>query len=159
MEKLDVEYLAELVVKAQAGGSNAFAELYTATYQNTYAYAYKLLQNEQKARRAIKTTYSRALREINKLKEPELVVSWLFHLDFEVCQDSDNSLIIDMKNYRLAQLSKNLPMTESQVLIMRYLQSYSIGEIGKMLCLDRLTVMRNIKSGKVHLKSLLGEKC
>lgn len=35
MDELDYNYLAELVLKTQRGDSEAFAELYTATYQNT----------------------------------------------------------------------------------------------------------------------------
>lgn len=34
MDELDYNYLAELVLKTQRGDSEAFAELYTATYQN-----------------------------------------------------------------------------------------------------------------------------
>lgn len=33
MDELDYNYLAELVLKTQRGDSEAFAELYTATYQ------------------------------------------------------------------------------------------------------------------------------
>ena len=35
MDELDYDYLAKLVRRTQAGDSNAFAELYTATYKNS----------------------------------------------------------------------------------------------------------------------------
>ena len=41
MDELDYNYLAELVLKTQRGDSEAFAELYTATYQKQYRFAYR----------------------------------------------------------------------------------------------------------------------
>ena len=40
MSALDYNYVANLVVNAQLGDSNAFAELYAATYQREYHFAY-----------------------------------------------------------------------------------------------------------------------
>ena len=37
--ELDYEYLAQLVRETQKGDSDAFAELYTATYQKQYRFA------------------------------------------------------------------------------------------------------------------------
>jgi len=37
VESLDHAYLAKLVEQCQRGSSNAFAELYAATYQRQYA--------------------------------------------------------------------------------------------------------------------------
>ena len=36
MEALDYKHIANLVSRAQSGDSNAFAELYAATYQRQY---------------------------------------------------------------------------------------------------------------------------
>ena len=36
MADLDYQYLAKIVIRAQAGDSDAFAELYAATYQKQY---------------------------------------------------------------------------------------------------------------------------
>lgn len=41
MDELDYNYLAELVLKTQRGDSEAFAELYTATYQKQYRFTYR----------------------------------------------------------------------------------------------------------------------
>lgn len=42
--ELDYDYLAKLVERTQMGDSDAFAELYTATYQKQYRFAYQLYQ-------------------------------------------------------------------------------------------------------------------
>lgn len=39
--ELDYDYIAKLVRKTQEGDSDAFAELYTATYQSQYRFAYQ----------------------------------------------------------------------------------------------------------------------
>lgn len=163
MQRLDTKYLANLVIKSQAGNSNAFAELFTATYQEEYAYAYKNLLDENLAKAALKDTYGRALKEINKLTEPELVLAWLYRLNFQVCQERknklsdepiDESMLINGQVYYVAQLSKNLPMTEAQVLIMRYYQDYSLREIGLLLGITNRTIRQNIKGGCAHLMQL-----
>lgn len=42
---LDYDYLAKLVRKTQTGDSNAFAELYTATYQKQYRFTYQYVKD------------------------------------------------------------------------------------------------------------------
>lgn len=44
MEALDYKYIAKLVSRAQIGDTDAFAELYAATYQRQYLYAYHYLK-------------------------------------------------------------------------------------------------------------------
>ena len=40
--ELDYDYLAKLVERTQMGDSDAFAELYTATYQKQYRFAFSI---------------------------------------------------------------------------------------------------------------------
>ena len=46
--ELDYEYLAQLVRKTQNGDSDAFAELYVATYQKQYRFAYHYVNDPEK---------------------------------------------------------------------------------------------------------------
>ena len=39
--ELDYQYIGELVLRAQEGDSDAFAELYVATYQQQYRFSYR----------------------------------------------------------------------------------------------------------------------
>lgn len=166
MEKLDLKYLSSLVHKAQLGDSNAFAELYTATYQNEFAYACKFLQDRELAKAVLKDTYGRALREINKLAEPELIIAWLYRINFQICYEKksrqmgaklDDLVVIEDNSYRLMQLTKHLPMTEAQVLIMYYYQNYTIKEIMQMLGIRKSELQYNLKGGRIHLKKLMQE--
>lgn len=85
MPALDYNYMAELVVNAQDGDSDAFAELYAATYQKQYQFAYSYLKDEYLAQDALQETYIVALKELSKLKDPMLLVAWLNQINFRIC--------------------------------------------------------------------------
>lgn len=85
MSALDYNYMADLVVRAQGGDSDAFAELYAATYQKQYHFAYSYLKDEYMAQDALQETYIIALKDLSKLKDPMLVVAWLNQINFRIC--------------------------------------------------------------------------
>ena len=85
MAELDYQYLANVVKRAQAGDSDAFAELYAATYQKQYRFAYSYLKDEYLAQDAVQETYISVLKGLGKLKDPRLFVSWLNQISFRVC--------------------------------------------------------------------------
>ena len=45
MAELDYDYIAKLVRKTQAGDSDAFAELYAATYKKQYYFTYQYVKD------------------------------------------------------------------------------------------------------------------
>ena len=61
MSSLDTQYIADLVLQAQEGSSNAFAELFAATYQKQYAFAFSCLHEDFAAQRALQNAYTQAL--------------------------------------------------------------------------------------------------
>ncbi len=85
MSALDYNYIAELVSRAQTGDSDAFAELYAATFQRQYHFACCYLKDEYLAQDALQETYILALKNLSKLKDPSLVIAWLNQINFRVC--------------------------------------------------------------------------
>ena len=85
MVVLDYNYLADLVINAQNGNSDAFAELYAATYQKQYHFAFSYLKDEYLAQDALQETYILALRNLSKLRDPMLLIAWLNQINFRVC--------------------------------------------------------------------------
>lgn len=182
MANLDYQYLADLVRKAQQGDSNAFAELYAATYQKQYRYSYKYMKDEYLAQDALQETFVMALKNIGTLQNPELFIAWLNQINFRICYDmqkkqksevmdedtskyyyesmeseerpEDEIIKVDSKNFILSQIM-TLPLTESQVILMRYYQKLTLDEIGKNLDISRSTVKRYLKAGRAHLNKLL----
>ena len=87
MDELDYNYLAELVLKTQRGDSEAFAELYTATYQKQYRFTYRYAKDAYLAQDILQDVYILVLKNINTLKNPRLFVSWLNQITFRTCFD------------------------------------------------------------------------
>ena len=73
MTELDFKYLAELVLRAQEGDSDSFAELYVATYQQQYRFSYRYLQDEFLAQDALQETYILALKNLACNQKIEVV--------------------------------------------------------------------------------------
>ena len=88
MAELDYQYIGELVLRAQEGDSDAFAELYVATYQQQYRFSYRYLQDEFLAQDALQETYILALKNITTLRDPHVFVSWLNQINMRVCFDT-----------------------------------------------------------------------
>ena len=102
MSALDYNYVADLVSRSQTGDSDAFAELYAATYQRQYHFAFCYLNDEYLAQDALQETYILALKNIMKLKDPSLVIAWLNQINFRVCynlQKKQHRYNLEMDDY------------------------------------------------------------
>ncbi len=183
MAELDYQYLANVVKRAQAGDSDAFAELYAATYQKQYRFAYSYLKDEYLAQDAVQETYISVLKGLGKLKDPRLFVSWLNQISFRVCfqiqkrqtrfdaetslyQDTAPTLLdqsrdperqvihIDEKEYLVKQIL-NLPFSESQAITLKYINNMTLDDIADMMDISRSSVKRYLASGKKRLSKIL----
>ena len=158
METIDSTYLNDLVIRAQQGSSNAFAELYAATYQKQYAYLVFCLQDEFLAKDALKESYVRALRELHRMQSPALFLSLLNRIGFHVCREilgdfTKESVRIDRRTYSLQQV-ENLPHTEAQLVVMRCFQELPPDYAADQLNLSRSSAGRYLKSARRHLQEL-----
>lgn len=119
MEALDYKYIAKLTIRAQTGDSDAFAELYAATYQREYLFSYRYLKDEYLAQDALQETYTLALKNLTKLKDPKLVISWLNQINFRVC-------------YKLHQKQQryNQEMKAAEEILENDLENSGEGDIG-----------------------------
>ena len=184
MAELDYNYIAGLVELARDGDSDAFAELYAATYQKEYAFAFCYLKDEYLAQDALQETYILALKNLATLKDPKLFVSWLNQINFRVCfgmankqnrynaetsayadgeaeyavagygTPEDQVVKVDTDNYMLQQVM-SLPYSESQAIFLHYYKQLKVDEIAYLLETSRSTVKRYIASGKKRLSHSL----
>ena len=166
------------------GDSDAFAELYAATYQRQYHFAYRYLKDEYLAQDALQETYILALKNLSKLKDPSLVVAWLNQINFHVCYNlhqkqkrynnemneyeavigardkagssnpEDTIIKIDSQEYIMNQILK-LPFTESQVIIFKYYQNMKNDEIAELMDISRSSVKRYLSNGRARLEKIL----
>lgn len=180
VEILDYTYLNDLVIKTQRGSSNAFAELYAATCQRQYAYSFRCLKDADLAKEALQESFIRALKGIGRLQSPDLFIAWLGQINFRVCygmlreKDRDDGRVaprdkqgkypffdlpeeemldVDNNRYMLRQVM-NLPLVESQTILMKYYQNMNPDEIGDTMNMSRSTVRRYLRAGKKHLQKM-----
>ncbi|MCM1120665.1 MAG: RNA polymerase sigma factor [bacterium] len=179
MAELNHQYLAGLVLRFKGQDINAFAELYTLTYNKVYLYARRYLRDEHLAQDAAQEIYIVAYRNINKLSDPTLFVAWLNRISFHVCYDiaqkqnnhydlaepellnlirdehpdsNPETLVLHASELQmLHQAMDELPFHERSVLIMRYYNDMKLDEIASAMDLSRSTVKRYIASGRDHL--------
>lgn len=104
MESLDYKYIAKLVTRAHMGDSDAFAELYAATYQREYLFSYRYLRDEYLAQDALQETYILALKNLSKLKDPMLVISWLNQINFRVCYNLQKNISVIIRKWSKAMI-------------------------------------------------------
>lgn len=185
LSELDYNYIGELVKHAKRGDSDAFAELYAATYQKQYLFSYCYMKDEFLAQDALQETYILALKNLSTLKDPTLFVSWLNQINFRVCysmaakqkrinsetasfadcdtssmpanrEDSPENIVIDVDNQHfILQQVLALPPTESQIIFLHYYKNMKLDDIAYMLEISKSTVKRYLASGKKHLSKVL----
>lgn len=166
MSKLDLNYITHLATEAQAGSSEAFAELYAATYQDQYRFAYLYLQDEFLAQDALQQIYVESLAALGSLNDPALFLPQLSQIGYKVClsisrkqkNDFDNleemKVTIDGNSYTITRIL-NLPFTESQILLMKYCDRMKNRKIAKMMKMNRRMVHHYLVSGRRRLRQLI----
>ena len=180
MAELDYQYIGELVLRAQEGDSDAFAELYVATYQQQYRFSYRYLQDEFLAQDALQETYILALKNITTLRDSHVFVSWLNQINMRVCFDihrrekrqnqelhltdrqargegdspEDFAVRQDQQEDIVRQVMA-LPFSESQVILLRYFRNMKLEEIADMMQISQSSVKRYLNSGREKLAKQL----
>jgi RNA polymerase sigma-70 factor (ECF subfamily) len=174
-------YIGNLVIKAQSGSSEAFAELYATTYNHIYNYSRHYLRDPYLAQDALQETYVSALKNINNIKDPSLFVAWLNQICFHVCYDMTRKSRPDSMSSELLELVlddhpehnpdehyedkeeieavkaavASLPFLEQQVIVMRFYNEMKLEDIAAALSCSRSSVKRYIASGKKTLEKIL----
>lgn len=131
MTSLDYKYLDTVLADAREGDSNAFAEIYAATYAGQYEFAMEqLCGNEFDAEDTLQETYIYALTNILQITSASMLLPWLYQVNFRICNgkrmrakgiDNPESETVEVKSFRptIARILR-LPLTQSQALIMCY---------------------------------------
>lgn len=91
----------EIILKAQAGDSEACGLIYTQMYKRVYYLALRLTNNSEDAEDAAQETFISAFNALNGLENPEAFESWLF----QICSNRCRNLF--RKNSRLVALEED----------------------------------------------------
>lgn len=178
-------YIAEIVKRAQSGGSDAFAELYNCTYNKVYHYCLRYLKDEYLAQDAVQEVYISAFKNTEKLNDPTLFIAWLNQISFHVCYDMmkkrkadygevdseileqifdshpdanlEERVVNNDEITRLNDAIRMLSVTEQQVVTLRYFNGMKIDEIVKLTGISRSTVKRMLASITEKLRTYMKE--
>ena len=170
MAHLDLNYVADLILQAQNGDSNAFAEFFAATHNKQYQFACRCLKEPFAAQEVLQETYTRALKGLSRLREPLLAVTWLTQINMRCCfehqtrqaafaraqgrkLDESELPLLDVQSVQVGgaeftmQQVMNLPFSESQSILLRTVLNMKHREIANLLEITPREVRRYIDSG------------
>ena len=150
METLDRTYLNDLASRAASGNSNAFAELFAATVKKIYGYVHCMTQDDKKAFDITRQTYCDALLELPFLRKADLFLPWIAKKAYLLYSENEPESLNEEHEYNYTQLM-NLPVTESQVMLMLYIQDLSAEETKTVLNLGNASFRRCLKDAYRHL--------
>lgn len=85
--KFNSDYYEYLAKRIRKHDKNAFTELYNATYDDLYRYAFYFLKDSHMAQDALQEIYISVYKNISTLKSDRLLYSWIRQITYHVCCD------------------------------------------------------------------------
>jgi RNA polymerase sigma-70 factor (ECF subfamily) len=143
----------DLVVLAQEGNSDAFAELYRRYSDGVVAYCARLLGNHEAANDVLQASFLKALDQLASLRKPEAFRAWLFQiarneafmnlrqtrgngeiqLDEVVEEATPLERLVELEAVQIAEtLLSALKLEYREVLVLREYENLSYAEIAEI---------------------------
>ena len=171
------------VSQARAGDPAAWDALFRRYQLPLYAYAFELIHDEQASLDIVQETFISAARNIDGLREDERLGSWLFGIAHQKCvqrwrkrireedtlqeiaaaspeveDDPADLLIRQEQESEFMELLNQLPPPQRSVLLLHFLEDFSIEEISGITGAQPGTVKSRLHYAKRALRKLLDEK-
>ena len=171
------------VSQAKAGEPAAWDTLFKRYQLPLYAYAFELIHDEQSSLDIVQETFIGAARNIDGLRDDERFGSWLFGIAHQKCvqrwrrrsreedtlqemaaaspelEDGPADLLIRQEQEaEFMELLNQLPPPQRSVLLLHFLEDFSIEEISAITGAPTGTVKSRLHYAKRALGKLLEEK-
>jgi RNA polymerase sigma-70 factor (ECF subfamily) len=171
------------VQKARSGEPAAWEVLFKRYQLPLYVYVYELVHQEQTSLDIVQETFIRAARYINSLREDAKFGSWLFGIAHQQCArhwrennreeallremaevpeehfaGPDNVLLRAEQEAEFMNLLSRLPEVQRSVLLLHYIESFSLEEIASITETQLGTVKSRLHYAKKALRNLVEEK-
>lgn len=165
--------MEELIVKAQKGDINAFTEAILEIRNDLYKIAKTRINNDEDIEDVIQETMIKVYKYMKKLKDPKKFKIWTISIlineankmykqkykkDVSIEEyNLNNYMIINSNQYieddlNFYYLIKNLKYEERIVLLLYYMEKYTITEISTVLKMNKNTVKTHLHRAKQNLK-------
>ncbi len=158
-----------LVKRAQSGDQDAFIELIEEHKQALYKVALGMLKNDADAADAIQDTVLSSYENLRGLREPKYFKTWLTRILINHCnrilkerrkvvpmqeQLEIQGAEVDTSGREFLRLLNELEEQYRIVLLLYYVEGFSIREIGAILEMNENTVKTRLSRGRVSFKKL-----
>ena len=167
-------YTELLVIRCQQGEKEAFEMIVQLWQKPLLVFALRYLDQQIDAWDAVQETWISVIKGLNKLQNPSLFVSWLFHILTNKCIDrlrkkqqevrlleqADiklESSEISNENESLSQAVQGLSDEHKTLIMLRFGQGLQIGQIAAMLNIAEGTVKSRLHRALARLREILGD--
>jgi RNA polymerase sigma-70 factor (ECF subfamily) len=178
-EVADIEHLP--VSQARAGEPAAWDTLFRRYQLPLYVYAFELIRDEQAGLDIVQETFIAAVRHLGGLREDAKFGSWLFGIAHQKCiqrwrkrreilfdeipespdefEDGPDDLLIRREQeMEFMQLLNQLPLPQRAVLLLHFVEDFSLEEIARITEARLGTVKSRLHYAKKSLRKLLEVK-
>jgi len=168
------------VSKARDGDSDAWDALFRRYQLPLYVYVFELVRDEQASLDIVQETFIAALRHLGGLREDAKFGSWLFGIAHQKCvqrwrkrreiqvdeipetpeqfeASPDELLIRREQETAFMNLLNQLPLPHRSVLLLHFVEDFSIEEIARITEVPAGTVKSRLYYAKKSLRKLLEE--
>ncbi len=182
MTMLEVAETEQLPVpQARAGEPAAWDALFRRYQLPLYVYVFELVRDEQAGLDLVQETFIAAAKHIDSLRDDAKFGSWLFGIAHQKCvqrwrkrkeilfdevpesadefQDSPDDLLIRQESEaEFMKLLNQLPLPQRAVLLLHFVEDFSLEEIGRITETQVGTVKSRLHYAKRALRKLLEGK-
>jgi RNA polymerase sigma-70 factor (ECF subfamily) len=178
-EVADIEQLP--VPQARAGEPAAWDTLFRRYQLPLYVYVFELARDEQAGLDIVQETFIAAVRHLGSLRDDAKFGSWLFGIAHQKCiqrwrkrrevlfdeipespdefEDGPDDLLIRRESEaEFMSLLNQLPLPHRSVLLLHFVEEFSLEEIGRITETPLGTVKSRLHYAKKSLRKLLEEK-
>jgi RNA polymerase sigma-70 factor (ECF subfamily) len=169
------------VSQARAGEPAAWDTLFRRFQMPLYAYAFELTRHDQTSLDVVQETFIAAVRHIGSLREDDKIGGWLFSIAYQKClrhwqkkteilceevpetmeeldPGPDELLIRQEQETEFMKLLEQLPAPHRAVLVLQYLEDFSLEEIARITDTGIGTVKSRLHYAKKTLRKLVEAK-
>lgn len=170
--------MEELMMAAKSGDAESFLKLMDGQKARLYRIARTYLNNEQDALDALQEASFRAYRGIAKLKDTVLFETWLTRILLNCCNDEyrrrkRRGLFAQIKMIGASQPSfssgsdlkvtleeavRELPARQKEIIILKYIQQYTLTEIAVIMGCPEGTVKTGLHKALGRLRGTVGKE-
>ena len=170
------------VPEARAGDAAAWDVLFQRYQLPLYVYIFELVRDEQTSLDLVQETFVNAVRHLGSLRDDDKFGSWLFGIAHQKCiqswrkkhradaaleeladaptelsEDPSDVLIRREQEERFMKLLEQLPLPQRSVLLLRFVEDFSLEEIADVTGVSIGTVKSRLHYARTALRKLLEE--